>query len=390
MRWRLGGRRAPGDGGDGGNAELDARLSGSWDAAAAAVGKILDVPAGKQVLLASSGLSQDSGLSREETADLRAPAGMPPGTAHRRRLALRSVAGAAAVLAAGAVALVAILVPGSRHHGIDATAYVVKRVSSALSAAEPGEIAQMTVTTRSAALPGGRTTTTTAEEWSSGGRWRLVTYSPTGRPVYDEGFSASSLYTLVSYQSRTWARQHGLRHPAALAMPSGSHGCKPPAAAVPLLFAYGLPGTGSSASSLPSTVARDLRAAVSCGTLAVAGRQRVDGAEAIELTSRPGSLISETIWVSPDTYLPLRVAVRPVPGQPGRWQTADITWLPPTAQNLAKLTVPIPAGFHRVRLTGAVLPILQQVTGGLPGRKPRVLCLGPAGPACQAGTSGPG
>jgi hypothetical protein len=86
------------------------------------------------------------------------------------------------------------------------------------------------------------------------------------------------------------------------------------------------------------------------------------------------------------------VAVRPAPGQPGRWQTADITWLPPTAQNLARLTVPIPAQFRRVRLAGAVLPILQQITGGLPGPKvkPRVLCLRPAGPTCQAGTSGPG
>ena len=266
---------------------------------------------------------------------------------------------------------------------------MVKRVSSALSAAEPGEIAQMTVTTRSAVLPGGTTTTTTAEEWSNGGQWRLVTYSPAGHPLYDEGFSTSSVYTLVSYQKRTWARQPGLGHPSALSVPAGSRGCESPAAAVPLLFGYGLPAIGSSAGSLPSTVARDLRNAVSCGTLAVAGRQRVDGVEAIELASRPGSLISETIWVSPGTYLPVRVAVRPARGQPGRWQTADITWLPPTAQNLAKLTVPIPAGFRRVRLAGAVLPILQQITGGLPGPKPRVLCLG-AGPACQAGASGPG
>jgi hypothetical protein len=389
MRWQLGGWRlgAGRVSGDGGNAELDARLSGSWEAAAAAVGKILDVPAGQQALLASSG------RGREETVDLRAPAGMTPGAAQRRRrrLALRSVAGVAAMLAAGAVALVAVVLPGPRRHDIDATAYVVKRVSSALSAAEPGEIADMTVTTRGAVLPGGTTTTTTAEEWSNGSQWRLVTYSPAGHPVYDEGVGTSSLYTLVSYRKQTWARQHRLSGPAALAPgPAGSSRCGPPAAAVPLLFAYGLPGTGSSASSLPSTVARDLRAAVSCGTLAVAGRQRVDGVEAIELASRPGSLISETIWVSPGMYLPVRVAVRPAPGQPGRWQTADITWLPPTAQNLAKLTVPIPAGFRRVRLAGAVLPILQQITGGLPGPKPRVLCLGPAGPTCQAGASGPG
>jgi hypothetical protein len=39
-------------------------------------------------------------------------------------------------------------------------------------------------------------------------------------------------------------------------------------------------------------------------------------------------------------------------------RTADITWLKPTAQNLDKLTVPIPAGFRQVPLTkaGKVVP----------------------------------
>ena len=73
-RWRC--RRGPGDGG---NAELDARLSEAWEAGAAVVGAVLDLPAGKQALLASSGLE-------EGTADLR-----PPGrrVASRRRLGRR-------------------------------------------------------------------------------------------------------------------------------------------------------------------------------------------------------------------------------------------------------------------------------------------------------------
>ena len=100
-------------------------------------------------------------LLQEGTADLRAPAGITQQVARprRRRLALRSAA-AAAALAAGAVALVAVVVPGARHDGTGgpavSTAYVVKQVNSALSAAEPGEIAHMTVTTVSAMLPGGR------------------------------------------------------------------------------------------------------------------------------------------------------------------------------------------------------------------------------------------
>jgi hypothetical protein len=308
----------------------------------------------------------------------------------RRRLALSS----AAALAAAAVTLVAVVVPGTRGGGADTTAYVVKRVSSALSAAEPGEIAQMTVTTRTAATPGSTSTTTIAREWSNGDQWRLVTYSPDGRPLYDESFIAPRLYTLVSYQARTWARQHGLGlGPSGVSVLPGPPGCQlTPAAASPLPFAYGLPGTRSTSSSLPSTVARDLRTAVSCGALVDAGRQRMDGTEAIELKSRPGSPVSETVWVSQSTYLPVRVVVRLSFGKLlGREQTADFTWLPPTAQNLAKLTVPIPVGFRHVPVSSAVLPILQQLPAlpTMPKAWPnKVTCLGPDGPTCKKQSGG--
>src|SRR5271165_5782107 len=154
------------------------------------------------------------------------------------------------------------------------------------------------------------------------------------------------------------------RFTAELGSLPGRRGCGPAVAAFPLLFRLGLRGTGSSASSLPTTVATALRTAVSCGTLAVAGRQRADGIEAIKLTSRPGSLISETIWVSPSSYLPVRVVVRSAPGTPAFQQTADFTWLPPTAQNLAKLTVPIPARFRQVSLPEVVIPILRLIPDG--------------------------
>jgi hypothetical protein len=254
----------------------------------------------------------------------------------RRRLALRSAAAVTAALAAGAVALAVVVVPGARHGGtggpvVDA-AYVVERVDSALSAAGAAEIAQITVTTRGALRPGG---TTSAEEWSYGGQWRSVTYSPAGHLVYDEGFSSSSVYTLVSYLTQTWARGPGPGRPAALA--PDQRGCESP---------------------LPATVIGALRAAISCVTLTEAGRQRIDGIEAIELTSRPDSKISATAWVSPRTYLPVRIDIRPASGKSGPWQEADITWLPPTAQNLAnKLIVPIPRGFPRVPLQ-AIRPVL--------------------------------
>jgi hypothetical protein len=323
------------------------------------------------------------------TADLRAPAGLAYRVARRRRkrLALRSLTGGAAALAAGAAALAAVGVPGINAAGqpaVDA-AYVVKNVSEALSAAEPGTIAQMTVTTT-----GGPAGATSAEEWSNGNEWRSVTFSSPGHPIYDEGFSPASGYTLVSYPTKTWARQAGVGQPAAPAFgtPPAKRACGPVVGAFPVLFRLGLPGTSTSPSSLPTTVATALHTAVSCGTLTVAGRQTVDGTDAMELTSGAGSLISETIWVNPDTYLPVRVVVHS-PYTPGLQQTADFTWLPPTAQNLAKLAVPIPAGFRQVSVPQAVAPNLKLIpSGSVPN--PPATCPPAAGVPCGFNAAYPG
>ena len=257
-------------------------------------------------------------------------------------------------------------VNGPDRTAVDA-AYVVNNVSNALSAAAPGTIAQMTVTTTTGATTrDGTAVTTTAKEWSNGEQWRSVTYSATGQPVYDEGYSTKSGYTLVSYPTKTWARQGGVGLPYApfsTAPSSGKHGCGKALGAFPVLFRLGLPGTSKSASSLPATVAAALRTAVSCGSLFVAGRQTVDGTETIKLTSSPVSLLSETIWVDPSSYLPVRVTAQSAAGLSPTRQTADFTWLQPTTQNLAKLTVPIPAGFRKVPLFQAVVPDLGLVPG---------------------------
>jgi hypothetical protein len=323
------------------------------------------------------------------TAELRSPAGLTYRIARRRRrrLVLRSMAGGAAVLAAGAAALTVVVLPrvnGSGQPTVD-TAYVVNNVSKALSAAEPGTIAQMTITTS-----GGPNGTTTAEEWSNGSEWRSVTYSSPGHPAYDDGYSTASGYTLVSYPTRTWAREPGLGSPyvAAPSPPTVKGGCGPAAAAFPVLFRLGLPGTSTYASSLPTTIATELRAAVSCGSLTVAGRQAVDGTEAIELKSRSGSLISETIWVSPSTYLPVRAVIRSA-GLQTFQQTADFTWRPPTAQNLADLTVPVPAGFRRVALPQAITPNLKLIPGGPLPKPASSFCLPAAAAPCKQGTAFP-
>jgi hypothetical protein len=288
------------------------------------------------------------------TADLHAPAGMVREARRRRgrRLAQRSVtAGAAlATCAAAVVAVVFVGLPGAHQNSsgptpsID-TAYVTKRVASALSGAGPAEIARMTVTSS------GPVGTRTAKEWSYGDQWRSVVYSSPGQPVFDEG-GASSTYTLVNYSTRTWARQRGVAGQAGPA--SQQTGCVRAAAALSLLFR---PGIGLSAGSPPASVVQLLRTAISCGTLTEAGQQRVDGIEATKLTSSSGSLISETIWVNPTTYLPVRVVIRAAAGSSVTQQAADITWLKPTARNQAALTVSIPAGFRQVPFGPTVMPI---------------------------------
>jgi hypothetical protein len=287
------------------------------------------------------------------TADLHASAGLIH-EAHRRRrrrLAQRS-ATAGAALAACAAAVAAVVFVGllgaqqkspNPTQTID-TAYVTKRVASALSAAGPAEIAQMTVTS---SRPGGGTAT--AREWSYGDQWRSVLYSSAGQPVLDEG-GASSTYTLVDYPARTWARQRGVVGPAETAPPQA---CVHAVAALSLLFG---PAVGLSAGTSSVSVVQLLHTAISCGTLTEAGRQRVDGIEATKLTSSSGSLIHETIWVNPATYLPVRVAIRSAVGSPVVQRTADITWLKPTAQDQAALTVSIPAGFRQVPFGPTVMP----------------------------------
>ena len=332
-----------------------------------------------------AGLSENTGPARARGSAVPRRRRVP------LRLGLRPAVGMTAALAASAVALAVIEVPGLVHGGTQGgavdTAYVLKQVDSALQAAGPGEIAQMTVTTHPMAAgstsgPHGVSHGTagpvvTAEEWSYGDQWRFAGNGTRATPVLDMGYSPSAGYTEVSYKQRAWARSRELGlpppglagspksqlvpapgaaaagapasgAPASGAPASGAPGCGPAVSDLSWLLHPGLVGvSGTTAALLPGTVASILRNAVSCGTLAVTGRQSVDGIEAIELTSRPGSAINETVWVDPATYLPVRINVDLVPGAP-TWQTVNITWLPATAQNLAKLTVPVPAGFRHI------------------------------------------
>jgi hypothetical protein len=98
----------------------------------------------------------------------------------------------------------------------------------------------------------------------------------------------------------------------------------------------------------PLQMAAQLRAKVKAGKVTLNGWATVDGQRAIHLTQRlAGGQIN--LWVSPDTYLP----IREIDTAPGMSQTSDqairddYRWLPATQANLRLITSAgaIPAGF---------------------------------------------
>jgi hypothetical protein len=153
--------------------------------------------------------------------------------------------------------------------------------------------------------------------------------------------------TEVDYQDRTWAR--GTPQPGQVPPPTeGNNLCGGGS-----LDLFG--NESKSAADWRNTIETGLK----CGAFTVAGRQWVDGVDAIKLAGHktgPGS----AIWVDPDSYLPVRlVSNTPVvqygadyngadTGLPSITLTIDFRWLPPTRANLAKLTAPIPDGFRKV------------------------------------------
>jgi hypothetical protein len=171
--------------------------------------------------------------------------------------------------------------------------------------------------------------------WTYRGHARDAVYASSGRLLHDLSFVTKerrTTTTVVNHVDKTWWR--GNR--AASSTP-------PLSASAPKSLCEPSTDLGD-AEKINTNLGITTRQALSCGRFVVAGIQRVDGVRVLKL-KRPGSgFVTVVIWVDSATFLPVRSVLTV---GPARIQ-ADLRWLRPAPANLAALTVPVPAGYHRL------------------------------------------
>jgi hypothetical protein len=248
--------------------------------------------------------------------------------------ARRRIPGAVAVVAVAAAAgtAVALLPSGSAKPApvaMHTTAYVVSHVTRALDALPDSTIvAIQRVPVRGPIM----------NTWVDlGNRTRNEEFTRAGQLISDSGISFSSSPTgvtrliSVDYQNKTWSRS----------VQPYANGAPAPTPA----------WTCSNVDNddivlYPHEMASQLRKALSCGDLKVDGSGTVGGVPAVELSGHFSNDTAATLtyWVNARTYLPFRFYA----AHGTRVFRMKLQWLPQTAANLAKLNVPIPAGFTQV------------------------------------------
>ena len=323
------------------------------------------------------------------TRDEQPPAGLA-GRAflrHRRRtITLRAAAAGAAVIAATGV-LVAVARPGAgpapgTHQAparqaaagpaVRTAAYVFGRTERALAAAEEENLVEE-IHTVSRNYPLGLAEVLTyhlngetyhvirqagmaasqEDIWSYHGQLRERGLDAAGKPVFDASStttrSPAGSRTVMSvsgagvdYGSRTWWRT-ALQF--SLPAGSGQSGCA---------SAYLPPPVGTTVDW-----AAEIRAALSCGHYQLAGTEQVGTVSAIKLVSaKVNGPYTETLWVDPRTYLPIRLTWHWLDqrGQGPGTLTGDFRWVQPTQANLGDLRVTVPGGFERAPTGGLPVP----------------------------------
>jgi len=262
----------------------------------------------------------------------------------RGRPRLFSIAGVA-VAAAAVGALLAVLLPtspvtrapsaASAQH-LQETAYVVSRVGQALSGPAQRNAVQYARTVlpsgvitpvpsglRLQAGPGAssRWGVSSVVSWTYRGTDRISAFTAAGQRILDERNTLAAgggwMTVTVVYRDATWWR-------AATGPPPVPPRCGGPNVIV---------GHGG----WPTFIQHEL----GCGGYITAGRQRVNGIDAIKITGDKGLAV---LWVDPATYLPVRALLAIGDQRP---QT-DFRWLSTTPTSLAQLRVPVPVGFRQV------------------------------------------
>jgi hypothetical protein len=254
----------------------------------------------------------------------------------RRRTALAVAATGTAAAVAGATAGFALTAGTPGTGPIETTAYVVNHVSSALAATDAiGYTTSHYSGTGAIGFFSNRVV-----GWEFGDLSRQLIESSAGQPLVDNSArpeDGRGTIISVHYPSRDWMNvtvpSSELPRP-----PGGNNRCEDN-----FLSAFAAPNTAADWKQI-------IQAGLTCGMFTVAGRQWVDGVDAIKLTGHTPAA-GTTIWVAAGSYLPVRLTGRVQllsGGTDAATLTIDFRWLPPTSANLKELTAPIPHGFREV------------------------------------------
>jgi hypothetical protein len=251
----------------------------------------------------------------------------------RRRIPVAVAAVAVAAAAGSTAALIPSGPSGPAPVAMQTTAYVVSHVTQALDAMP----ADTVVVIQRTGAEGSDTT-----KWDNGkGQSRLEAFTQAGQPVWDDGIAVSGSprrmtrqEVYVDYQNKTWWR-------AVQYLPGGT-----PA---PTTVWTCSNDKRNEMIGNPYQAADQLRTALSCGQLKVVGSGTVGGVATVKLSGDFDSHVAVTYWVNATTYVPFRFTLAASGGLALR---ENLQWLPPTPANLARVNVPIPAGFTQVQPGG--------------------------------------
>jgi hypothetical protein len=237
---------------------------------------------------------------------------------YARRVLGRRAGFAAVPLVIAVLVGVVVTAPGTgTAGGIQDVAYVTEQVGKALDSVDHDVVHVKVSETGPDGKYSSQGTSAEYNNWIRADGCSLRSFvTVDGTPVFDQSVGPDGGVT-VDYRDRTWRR----------GTPNGAR-C----------------GEGGYLTNVLTP--RQIKEAMESGDLKITNRgEVVDGQATIELSGDKVMPVTGSIrfWVNESTYLPIRSAYGDDDG--GWGDPADFTWLPPTPENMALLTPPIPEGF---------------------------------------------